>query len=118
MGSVCGCEGTVVLATTPWGRLRGIANAGRGDLLLLAPCRDVHTFGVAGDLDIAFIDGRGRVLASYRDVGPQRRLRCSAAAAVVERRSARDAAWFRQGDVVGMTRMKGLNESGSNVSEG
>lgn len=102
MARKCGWKGRAVFATTPWGRLRGIAGARRGDVVLLAPCRDVHTFGVDGALDIAFVDGQGRVVASYRDVGPQRRIRCSSAAAVMERWATQDTAWFEVGDNVGV----------------
>ena len=41
---------------------------------MLAPCNDVHTFGMAELIDIAFLDEQGRVLESYRAVGPRRRI--------------------------------------------
>lgn len=56
--------------------------------LLLAPCHDVHTFGMKGPLDIAFVDGGLVVMASYRGVPPGRRVRCKGAAATLERLAA------------------------------
>ncbi|MGI6032023.1 MAG: DUF192 domain-containing protein [Coriobacteriales bacterium] len=98
-------------------RLRGLIGRcpewlGDGGVLVIAPCSDIHTFGMRRDLDVAFLDASGKVLASYVAVGPHRRIRCTGAVAVLERFSlgngrggacclswARDA-WYRKGDYV------------------
>lgn len=71
-------------------------------MLLLVPCGDVHTVGMRRRLDIAFVDGEGRVIESHRDVGPMRRLRNRRAAAVIERFSSCSSPWFAKGDRLGV----------------
>ncbi len=44
-----------------------------GEGLLLRPCKAVHTWGMRYPIDVAFLDGRGRVVASYEGVSPNRR---------------------------------------------
>lgn len=67
------------------------------DALLLAPCRDVHTFGMRKPIDVAFVSADGIVLSSYRAVGRRRRLRCERAAVTLERFASNEP-WLRQGD--------------------
>lgn len=51
-------------------RVRGLLGAKRSKgIVMLAPCNDVHTFGMAELIDIAFLDEQGRVLESYRPLG-------------------------------------------------
>lgn len=64
--------------------------------LMLCPCRSVHTFGMRYALDIAFVNGDGRVVASYRRVAPKQRLRHGKARAVLERFSVEED-WFEEG---------------------
>lgn len=91
--------GRLYIAASPAQRLRGLLFTQPGDdVLLLAPCRGVHTFGMGYALDIAFLDKRGRVVESYRDVMPKRRLRCSRARAVLERYAQPRRAWYIPGD--------------------
>lgn len=71
------------------------------DIAMLVPCNDIHTFGMRYALDIAFIDRRGKVLRSFRNVGPGCRLRCSDAIAVLERAYSLDKQWFRPGKYAG-----------------
>lgn len=85
------------------GLLLARANA---ETLLLMPCNDVHTVGMRRRIDIAFVDGAGRVLEAHRDVGPMRRLRRREAVAVVERFSSCLSAWFTAGDRIGVVRLK------------
>lgn len=88
-------------------RGRGLLLSRPGDAaLLLVPCSDVHTAGMAHRIDVAFVNEAGGVLASYRDVGPFRRLRCKGAAAVIERFSSCKTPWFELGDRVGVVPMK------------
>lgn len=76
-------------------RLRGLLGTlPNDDLVMLVPCSDVHTFGMAYPLDLAFIDAKGRVMKSYRNVEPGSRLRCTNAKAVVERASCAHKKWF------------------------
>jgi uncharacterized membrane protein (UPF0127 family) len=104
-------------ATSFLQRLRGLIGRcpewlGDGGVLVIAPCSDIHTFGMSHDLDVAFLDASGKVLESYVTVGPHRRIRCAGAVAALERFSpdgkgeracclswARDA-WYRKGDQV------------------
>jgi uncharacterized membrane protein (UPF0127 family) len=52
---------------------------------LLLPCtRAVHTFGMRFELDLYWLDGRGRLLRVDRAVPPRRLRRCAGAAAVLE----------------------------------
>jgi uncharacterized membrane protein (UPF0127 family) len=60
------------------GRLRGMIarpapDPGGG--LLLTPCRAVHMYGVRFPLDVAFLDARGAVVASYPSLRPGCRTR-------------------------------------------
>jgi hypothetical protein len=76
----------MVVASTPWRRVVGLAL--RRDppphALLIPRCRSVHTFGMRFDLDIAFLDGEGRVLRFERAVPRNRVLVCRRASAVLE----------------------------------
>ncbi len=56
-----------------WLRLRGMI--GRGPLepgggLLIDPCRGVHMYGMKQSLDVAFVDGRGAIVALYPELSP------------------------------------------------
>lgn len=90
----------VRFATSLLARLRGIkAYKGYGGVLALAPCCDVHTFGMRARLDIAFVARNGMVLSSFRRVPPSSRRRCAGAALTLERYSSDDA-WVHPGDVL------------------
>jgi uncharacterized membrane protein (UPF0127 family) len=59
-------------------RLRGMLARpapGPGEGLLLTPCRSVHMYGMRFPLDVAFLDGRGAVVAIYPSLGPGSRTR-------------------------------------------
>lgn len=92
------------IAATPMSRAIGLANVPAGEWVMIVPCRDVHTFGVPNAIDIAFLDGEGRVLASYRDVKGARRIRHAKAVAVVERWSSDEGAWLDRDDRVALGR--------------
>ena len=88
----------IKLATSLRSRLRGLL--GRDDfggVLVLAPCNDIHTFGMREAIDIAFVASDGTVLAAHRNVPPRKHLRCKRAAATIER-FATDAPWFTKGN--------------------
>ena len=70
------------------------------DVLALVPCCDIHTFGMHENLDVAFLDACGRVVASKRGIPPRKRVRSSGACVVLERFSREDAPWPQVGDVL------------------
>ena len=91
------------IAARPWQRLLGLFGKDWGiDELLIAPCRDIHTAGMRRHIDVAFINGEGRVIESHRDVAPWRRIRHRNAVAVIERFAA-EGDWLVPGDHVGLT---------------
>ena len=55
------------------------------DVLMLVPCRDIHTFAMTHPIDVAFVNEQGRVCKTYRSLKPASRLSCSEAIAVLER---------------------------------
>lgn len=86
-----------MLLTRPLERLRGLLfRKPDGRFYVLAPCRDVHTFGMRCDIDVAFVGREGQVCAMYYRVGRGRRLRCANARMVIERFSC-DEPWLVAG---------------------
>ena len=82
-------------ACTARSRLRGLlGHDGAQGILILAPCRSIHTYGMRFPIDVAFVSADGTVLEAHRNVVPGKHLRCRRAAATLERESAEDAAWF------------------------
>jgi uncharacterized protein len=82
------CEG--LCGDTVSSRLLGLAwldGLHEGAGLLIPRCRSVHTFGMRFALDVAFLDGEGRVLRRVEAVPPRRLLWCRSAAAVLERKA-------------------------------
>ena len=71
---------TVRAPKTPQGRYR---------VLVFPNCAAVHTCFMGFELDIAFADAEGALLASYENVRPWRFLSCPGAALVAERASVR-----------------------------
>ena len=67
------------------------------DALLLVPCHSIHSFGMPGDIDVAFIDAHGKVIKSLRNLSPRRMASCRGARATLERFSDIDAEWFEAG---------------------
>ncbi len=71
-----------------------------GDLLVIAPCRSIHTFGMRGAIDVAFFDRHGVVLA-VRRVQPWKVFTCRKAEGVIERAVVDPefaSRWFEPGD--------------------
>lgn len=94
-----------VLALGLVSRARGLLGTemdwgGGGRVLVLAPCRSVHTIGMGYALDIAFVDRRGIVLRAEHGVRPGRLLACRRATFVLERPHRSDATWLTAGDAV------------------
>lgn len=68
--------GSQVRMADSWlGRLRGFLGRReprQGEGILLLPCNAIHTFGMAFDLDVLFLDGEGKVLELRRSIPPWR----------------------------------------------
>ena len=53
----------IEVASTRVARRRGLLGRGRIEgVLVIVPCRQVHTFGMRFPIDVAFVSRRGRVL--------------------------------------------------------
>ena len=90
----------LIAASLP-ARLRGLLRRpGFEGEILIAPCGDIHTFGMKGPIDVAFLGRDGLVLASQQNLQPRRRLRCPGAHAVIERFSVPAASWYEPGQMV------------------
>ena len=90
--------GQWVVASRPLMRLRGLAGRTPDKTALVLPrCRDVHTFTMRHNLDIAFLDKAGTVVEVHRLVLPKTRLRNPQAVTVIERFS-RPGPWLKRGD--------------------
>ena len=104
-----GTPARVIFALSLLERARGLLGRspswlGAGGLLVLAPCRSVHTFGMKHPLDIAFIDGDGHVLKALSGMPPRRLAGCRGARIVIERFSSQaHGSWFEVGEVLGIT---------------
>ncbi len=79
-------------------RLKGLLGcSGFTGALLLAPCHDIHTFGMSRAIDVAFLASDGTVIESHRNVGPHRRLKNRHAVATLERFTS-DKPWVLPGE--------------------
>ena len=95
-------------------RLRGLlGRAPDEELLLIAPCKAIHTFGMRYALDVAFIGRDGTIAAVYRSMKPASRARCAHAIAVIER-FARSTPFFTVGDRVTLETIDNPLEKGMN----
>jgi uncharacterized membrane protein (UPF0127 family) len=80
-GSVLGTR--VGIADGWWSRFRGLSGRtglSPGEGLILRPCRAIHMLGMSFDIDVAFLNDRGAVVASYHALRPWRRTRWHSAA--------------------------------------
>ncbi len=95
--------GNIRVATTVPSRLRGLLGTEPGnDLLVLAPCASIHTYGMRYSIDIAFVDRTGTVVLSRRAVEPGTCIGCRTASLAVERAHAPCKRWFELGDPVAL----------------
>lgn len=95
------CLGNLIIATRFRDRLLGfLAKRPKECTLLISPCNAIHTFGIKGNLDIAFFDDRGKVLLAQRNIPPGKIIRCLKARGVLEKFSHIDKQWFCEGDEV------------------
>ncbi|MCL1797821.1 MAG: DUF192 domain-containing protein [Eggerthellaceae bacterium] len=92
-------EGRVFLLAGFFERVKGLLfEKPKGQMVLLIPCKRVHTFGMRHNLDIAFLDRGGRVLAAYQNVPPSRSLVERRATGVLERFSNESILWLKAGE--------------------
>lgn len=91
-----------VLALSLWARMRGLLGArpqwSTNTVLVLAPCKSIHTWCMRYPIDIAFADEKGKVLYAERDVMPWRIVSKRKAHFVLERPSCPNFPWFDVGD--------------------
>ena len=101
------------LAATFWDRMTGLFSRRlSNEVLLIAPCHSVHTFGMGYAIDIAFVGREGGVMESYENVPPWQLRKCPGAYAVLERKAVaksdssgssgedRVVGWFKKGDEI------------------
>jgi uncharacterized membrane protein (UPF0127 family) len=67
--------------------LLGHAELRKGEALVLAPCRGVHTWFMPYAIDVVFVDHDGRVLKVVTDLPPWRVAMCRGAHAAIELRA-------------------------------
>ena len=102
----------VRIACSLGARLRGLLGEGEYDgALLLAPCNDIHTFGMRRPIDVAFVSPEGIVIQSHRMVGTRQRIRCKNAAATIERFSTEEP-WFEFGEHIQLEKDDGKAKGG------
>ncbi len=93
------------IAATLFARLKGLAGRSvPSEEIILASCRDIHTYTMHRKIDVAFVSPKGEVLAVYRELQPHKRKKCKNAAFVIER-IAQDGCWLQVGDELGLTRI-------------
>jgi uncharacterized membrane protein (UPF0127 family) len=97
---------TVRLATSFFARVVGLLDrkiCANGEVLVLAPCNSIHTFGMCESLDVAFVDKDGRVRTCARALKPGKTLKDKQAVCVLERRTRADEPWFEPGEILELT---------------
>ncbi len=84
-------------------RLRGLLGTRRGGVrarpVLIVPCPSIHTCAMGYPIDVAMLDGQGRVIRARRSMPPWRLLGCKGAAMALERPSS-PGPWPDAGDVL------------------
>ena len=112
-----GMLASVRFAVTRFDRLRGLfAYPHYYGLLVLVPCRSIHTYGMKKPIQVAFINKEGMVLEADPFVLPGTVLGKRDAVAVIERRinetqsQTRQCKWFQAGEIIALdtTFKKGL----------
>jgi len=69
----------------------------KADVLMLMPCKSIHSFGMPSAIDVAFIAADGQVIKAVRDLPPSRMASCRSAATTLERFSDPSKEWFTEG---------------------
>lgn len=108
MNSEEGMQLSLDIAVSFADRLIGLfSKRAKGDVLLIAPCHSIHTFGMREPIDIAFIDKGGNVVEVCESLSPWRIKRCGGAFAVLERRAGgmgkeKRSPWFKVGEEISL----------------
>lgn len=81
-------------------RARGLLGTQpKPELLMIAPCHSIHTFGMRYPIHIAFFDQQGKVLEAETSVPPGSKRSCSLAVGVLEMPAVYpDHPWYSSGD--------------------
>ena len=81
-------------------RFRGLLGAPpEPRLLLITPCRSIHTFGMKYPIHVAFFDRQGVVIEAETSVPPGTKRSCDRAVGVLEMPAVfHDEHWFTCGD--------------------
>lgn len=90
----------VNVASTFFHRMRGLLGRQPSpQLLMIAPCRSIHTYGMRYPIHVAFFDRDGIVLSAERSVPPGTRRSCEHACGVLEMPAIFEGDhWFVAGD--------------------
>jgi uncharacterized membrane protein (UPF0127 family) len=94
----------VRVADTPGARELGLLShdvVPSDDGLWLDDTAEVSTFGMRSPIDVVFLDATGGVLATYRNIPPNRTIRCANARSAIQLGAARDRD-LRHGDVLAL----------------
>lgn len=65
----------LVIAGSMFSRMKGLLGRDRlqdGEALLIKPCMGVHTFGMRFPIDVIFLDKQNKVIATTKDMTPNR----------------------------------------------
>lgn len=93
-------EQTTLWAASIISRLWGLhAHEGFRGVLVLAPCKSVHTFGMKRPIDVALLSPEGLVLRSFVCVPQNRVVRHKKASVVIERFSS-NKPWYMPGEKI------------------
>lgn len=92
-------------ADTFFSRMKGLLgkkSLSSGEGLLIRPCKGVHTFGMKFPIDVIFLDRNNRVVATMRELPPNRvsRMYLQASAALELPSQTIESASVRVGDYV------------------
>lgn len=90
----------VSVASTFAQRARGLLGTRpKPELLMIAPCHSIHTFGMRYPIHIAFFDACGNVITAETSVPPGTKRSCPHAVGVLEMPALYPASqWFISGD--------------------
>lgn len=90
-----------------WRRMVGLlgqSGLSADEALWISPCWAVHTFGMRFDIDVVFVDHRGKVLRVIQSLTGGRLAACSGAKSVIEMSAgAAGHLGITEGDILKMT---------------
>lgn len=88
------------VASSFFQRMRGLLGSPpEPQLLMIAPCRSIHTYGMRYPIHVAFFDHDGIILDAERSVPPGTKRSCDNACGVLEMPAVfDDDHWFASGD--------------------